>query len=116
MPESLAARADLHKLEQIIIHVITNSLDFCGQGSAVSVSVENDDQNIRLTIADNGTGIPADIVPKVFDPFFTTKDVGQGVGLGLAISHHIMEECNGTIDIASEVGKGTTVTLEIPKP
>ena len=115
VPESLVARADLHKLEQIIIHVITNSLDFCNQGSAVSISVGKDDQTIRLTIADNGPGIPADIVPKVFDPFFTTKEVGQGVGLGLAISHHIMEECNGTIDIASEVGKGTTVTLEIPK-
>jgi signal transduction histidine kinase len=67
-----------------------------------------------LIIEDDGPGIPADVVPKVFDPFFTTKEVGLGAGLGLAISHHIMEECNGTIDIASEVGKGATVTLEIP--
>jgi two-component system NtrC family sensor kinase len=115
IPAPLIARADPHKLEQVIIHVITNCLDFCTKGCIVSISVKNDAQNISLIIADDGPGIPADVVPKVFDPFFTTKEVGQGAGLGLAISHHIMEECNGTMDIASEAGKGTTVTLEIPR-
>ena len=114
IPASLIARADPYKLEQVIIHVITNCLDFCTKGHVVSISVNCDAQNIRLIIEDDGPGIPADVVTKVFDPFFTTKEVGLGAGLGLAISHHIMEECNGTIDIASEVGKGATVTLEIP--
>lgn len=115
VPASWIAHADMHKLEQIIIHVITNCLDFCDKGSLIAVSAEVDDQSIRLAIADNGPGIPGDILPKVFDPFFTTKEVGQGAGLGLAISHHIIEECNGTLDISSELGKGTTVTLEIPR-
>jgi two-component system NtrC family sensor kinase len=112
---TIIARADFHKLEQVIIHVITNCLDFCPRGCTVSISVKSDAQNIRLIIEDDGPGIPADVVPKVFDPFFTTKEVGQGAGLGLAISHHIMEECNGAMDIASDAGMGTTVTLEIPR-
>jgi PAS domain S-box-containing protein len=112
---SIIARADHHKIEQVVIYVITNCLDFCGQGCSVVVSAAIDSQSVRLCISDNGPGIPVDVVPKVFDPFFTTKEVGQGAGLGLAISHHIMEECNGSIDIASEAGKGAVVTLEIPK-
>jgi signal transduction histidine kinase len=54
------------------------------------------------------------MLPKVFDPFFTTKEVGQGMGMGLAMCHVIMEECSGGIDVISEKNKGTTVILEIP--
>jgi two-component system NtrC family sensor kinase len=54
------------------------------------------------------------MLTKVFDPFFSTKDVGQGTGMGLAMCHVIMEECNGGIDVISEKGKGTTVILDIP--
>jgi PAS domain S-box-containing protein len=114
IPDSIMATADQQKLEQVLIHVINNSIDFCKEGSLVNITVEGNSRFVELSIADNGPGIEADIVPKVFDPFFTTKKVGEGAGLGLAISHHIMEECNGTIEISSEIGKGTKVTLEIP--
>ncbi|NLE01569.1 MAG: HAMP domain-containing histidine kinase, partial [Fibrobacter sp.] len=63
---------------------------------------------------DNGPGIDADDLPNVFDPFFTTKEVGQGIGMGLAICYRLMEECNGSIDIVSQKGKGTSAILEIP--
>jgi len=116
--EAIAAgtrvRADLQKLQQAVVYILTNSLDFCGSGNSVSISCENEGRFVRLKIADNGPGIPADVLPKVFDPFFTTKQVGQGMGLGLAMSHVIMEECNGAIDVTSEPGNGTTVTLDIP--
>jgi two-component system NtrC family sensor kinase len=115
VPPSIVARADHHKLEQVIIYVMTNCLDFCGDGCSVDLSATDDAQTVKLSIADNGPGIAAQVMSNVFDPFFTTKEVGQGAGLGLAISHHIMEECNGAIDVASEPGKGVVVTLEIPK-
>jgi PAS domain S-box-containing protein len=114
IPPDMRVKADLQKLQQAVVYIITNSLDFCTAGNTVTVSCLGDSQYVRISIADNGPGIPAAVLPKVFDPFFTTKEVGQGMGLGLAMSHVIMEECNGTIDIISEPGKGTTVTLEIP--
>ncbi len=116
VPSSIVVKADPHIIEQVIIHVITNCIDFCNEGCAVTIAAESGIHGVKLFIADNGPGIAADMVSKVFDPFFTTKKTGQGAGLGLAISHHIMEECNGVIDIASEPGKGTTITLEIPSP
>jgi signal transduction histidine kinase len=110
----MRVKADVQKLQQAVVYVLTNALDFCGEGSRVSVSADSEKGFVRLSIKDNGPGIPPAILPKVFDPFFTTKEVGQGMGLGLAMSHVIMEECNGAIDVSSEAGKGTTVVLEVP--
>ncbi len=114
IPRGTRVRADLQKLQQAAVYILTNSLDFCSGGNSVAISAENDGRFVRMSISDNGPGIPQDVLPKVFDPFFTTKEVGQGMGLGLAMSHVIMEECNGAIDISSEVGKGTVVSLDIP--
>jgi two-component system, NtrC family, sensor kinase len=114
IPSAMRVKADMQKLQQAVVYVITNSLDFCGEGSKVSVSADFARGFVRLYIKDNGPGIPPAVLPKVFDPFFTTKEVGQGMGLGLAMSHVIMEECNGSIDVSSEAGKGTTVVLEVP--
>jgi two-component system NtrC family sensor kinase len=63
-------------------------------------------------IADNGAGIPAEHLEKIFEPFFTTK--ARGTGLGLAITRQIVEQHHGKIEIESEVGKGTTVTVKLP--
>jgi PAS domain S-box-containing protein len=114
IPAAIRVKADMQKLQQAVVYVLTNSVDFCGEGSRVSVSADSGKGFARIYIRDNGPGIPAAILPKVFDPFFTTKQVGQGMGLGLAMSHVIMEECNGAIDVSSEAGKGTTVILEVP--
>jgi two-component system, NtrC family, sensor kinase len=114
IPAALRVKADIQKLQQAVVYVLTNSLDFCVEGSKVSVTADSGKGFVRLIIIDNGPGIPAAVLPKVFDPFFTTKQVGQGMGLGLAMSHVIMEECNGAIDVSSEAGKGTTVILEVP--
>ena len=66
----------------------------------------------RLTVRDTGCGIPPEILPKIFDPFFTTKS--EGTGLGLAISHGIMQDHHGTLDVRSEVGKGSSFTMTFP--
>jgi signal transduction histidine kinase len=69
---------------------------------------------VKIEVIDTGTGIPADVLPKVFEPFFTTKPVGEGTGLGLAMTLRIVEEHGGTVSVKSQVGKGTHVTFLLP--
>jgi len=78
----------------------------------VTVTTSETAGRARVAVADTGCGIPADRLPKIFDDFVTTKR--RGLGLGLAISKKIVEQLGGTIAVASEVGRGTTFTLEFP--
>lgn len=71
---------------------------------------------VRLSISDNGIGIEQDIMDRLFDPFFSTKPNGEGTGLGLSISHGLIKENNGTLKISSILGKGTTITIDLPVP
>ncbi|HVL34104.1 MAG TPA: ATP-binding protein, partial [Burkholderiales bacterium] len=70
---------------------------------------------VRLDVTDNGEGIPPDLLPRVFEPFFTTKDVGKGSGLGLAQLYGFATQSGGTAAIASEEGRGTTLSLWLPR-
>jgi PAS domain S-box-containing protein len=112
--ESIIARADPNKFEQVLVHVLANCIDFCGEGAEVTIANSSAHGAVVLIVSDNGPGIDQKIMSNIFDPFFTTKNVGQGAGLGLAICHHIMEECGGSIDVISEKGRGTNVKLELP--
>ena len=112
---SIVVKADAQRIEQVLMQVFSNSIDFCSSDCIVSIRASCDGDIVSLSVADNGPGIPPGIIPKVFDPFFTTKKVGKGAGLGLAISHHIMEECDGAITVESEEGKGTKVLIEMPR-
>jgi signal transduction histidine kinase len=69
----------------------------------------------KVVISDTGSGMSEEVQKRIFDPFYTTKPIGQGTGLGLAIVHGIVNEHNGRIEVSSAVGKGTTVTVTIPK-
>lgn len=69
-------------------------------------------RSVRLAVHDSGSGIPAELLPKIFDPFFTTKS--EGTGLGLSISHGIVQDHHGTLDVRSEVGRGSTFSLTFP--
>ena len=71
---------------------------------------------VFVAVADDGCGIPEDLLARVYEPFFTTKEVGQGTGLGLSIVNRIMERFGGGMDIESEAGTGTTVTVFLPIP
>lgn len=116
--ESLMVKADPNKLEQALVNVFTNCIDFCPGGCEVKIEakVPVRGNRVELRVTDAGPGMSADVLSKVFDPFFTTKEVGRGTGMGLSICYSVMEECNGKIDVFSnqETG-GTTVLLEIPK-
>jgi len=76
--------------------------------------LSNDEEEIEIQVRDDGAGIAPEILPHIFEPFMTTKEHGRGVGLGLAISHGIIERHNGRIEVASELGRGTTFTVTLP--
>jgi len=104
------------QLNQVFLNLINNAAQAIESGSGeltLTTRVE-DAQHVAVEIADNGKGIPPEIIPKIFDPFFTTKPVGKGTGLGLSISYKIIEQHGGKIRVDSVVGKGTRFTIVLP--
>ena len=102
-------------LQQVFTNLILNACNAMPEGGTLTVSARSDQGNwVEILFSDTGCGIPASDLPKIFDPFFTTMPVGQGTGLGLSISYSIMQQHEGTIDVQSQVGQGTTVTLRLP--
>jgi two-component system NtrC family sensor kinase len=83
-------------------------------GGKLTISTEREDSYVVVTISDTGVGIAEEHLPKIFDPFFTTKEVGEGTGLGLSICHGIVKEHGGSIEVESEVGKGSTFRVKLP--
>jgi two-component system, NtrC family, sensor kinase len=112
----LVVRANRQEIEQVVSNLILNSIQAMPNGGQVIVGTASDDAQRygTITVADEGDGIaPADL-PHIFDPFFTTKDVGEGTGLGLSVTYGIVNELGGTIDVATEVGRGTRFVVRIP--
>ena len=103
---------DVFALGRVYRNLILNALQATAPGGDVSVTTAAVNGRARVIIADTGCGIPADRLPKIFDDFVTTKR--RGLGLGLAISKKIVEQLGGTISVVSEVGRGTTFTLDFP--
>ena len=108
------------QLNQVFMNIISNAIDElisnCSlSNKLLSIKTKFSDYNqIQVIIADNGAGIPAEIKSKIFDPFFTTKPVGQGTGMGLAISYQIIEKHKGKIEVISELGKGSEFVVTLP--
>jgi len=105
------------QVDQVLMNLLTNAAQAMGEkGGTISVTALNQDARVLLTVADDGSGIPKDVLPHIFDPFFTTKDVGEGSGLGLSIVHGIIERHGGHIDVESEPGQGTKFSISFPLP
>ena len=81
----------------------------------VTVGTEGHEKHVQVTVRDNGTGMPDEILKKIFDPFFTTKSGTQGTGLGLSISHEIIQEHGGRIEVETEDGEGTEFRITLPR-
>ncbi len=105
---------DPGKMEQVIINVLSNSIEAMPEGGAITISSLRSNDYVKVQIADSGIGIPEKKISRVFDPFFTTKELGRGTGLGLTICYGIIQQHHGSIQIESTAGKGTTVTIKIP--
>lgn len=107
-------RCDAGKLNQVFLSLIQNASHAVADGGRVVVRSACQDGWIKIEVSDNGCGISKEHLSRVFDHFFTTRSVGQGTGLGLTVSRDIVIAHGGQIDIASELGQGTTVTVLLP--
>jgi CheY-like chemotaxis protein/two-component sensor histidine kinase len=106
-------------LEQVLLNLLKNSTHALAEVAAGQAVIRVRAQALegrraRITVSDNGRGIPEDVLDKIFEPFFTTKPVNQGTGLGLSICHGLVSGMNGTIEVKSEPGRGTTFTITLP--
>ncbi len=120
-------KVDANELELAIVNVALNARDAMPNGGIIAITAENatlsrgdtnanvEGEFVALHVADTGVGIAPDVLPKVFDPFFTTKQVTSGSGLGLSQVHGFVHQSGGTVIIDSKLGKGTTVTLYLPR-
>jgi len=101
-----------NQIKQACIALIVNASEAVLDNGEIVISTSNpDNDSIKIDITDNGIGIPADDLPHIFEPFFSTKQDTSGIGLGLAIVHGIIKSHNGHIDVKSELGKGTTMSV-----
>lgn len=100
------------QLVQVIFNLVLNAIDATGKGGEIVVSASEADGRLALSVADDGTGIPLEAREKLFRPYFTTKK--HGTGLGLFVIRKIVEEHGGTVEVASEPGRGTTFHISLP--
>lgn len=116
--ESLVGLFDSHRMEQVIINILSNAIKYTQEGGHVEVHILERDERAILRVKDNGIGIPADDLIHIFDRFYRvdkarTRNMG-GTGLGLSIAKEIVHGHEGIIELTSELGKGTTVTISMP--
>jgi len=105
---------DAEALKQIIINIGLNAIQAMPAGGNLKIECEEINSALVLLFQDSGTGINEINLPFIFDPFFTTKDVGEGTGLGLAVTFALVQRMNGNISVDSREGKGTVFTINIP--
>jgi signal transduction histidine kinase len=114
----LVMRADPERVRQILLNLLVNAIKFSESGGVVTVSAVHTGATVRIAVADRGIGIPADQLDRVFEPFFQVERGHArrfpGVGLGLTIARELALAMRGDIELESEWGKGTTVTLVMP--
>lgn len=107
------------RLTQVLLNLLTNAAHSFGEtenrtDNRIIVGVAGTESGVRVTVQDNGAGIPKQILGRIFEPFFTTKGATRGTGLGLAICRRLLSEVGGTLEISSMVGEGTLAVIELP--
>ena len=115
--ETCTVMGSAGQLQQVMMNLLQNGFDAVGQREAprIVVSLERADGTVRVTLRDNGPGIPPEHLLRIFDPFFTTKPVGKGTGLGLSISYGIVEQHGGRLSARNAEGGGAEFVLELPQ-
>jgi signal transduction histidine kinase len=102
------------RIEQILLNLTLNARDAMPAGGTLTIRTTVAQERVRLTVADTGEGMPAEVAAHAFDPFFTTKGEGTGTGLGLSVVYGIVERAGGTIDLDSTPGIGTCFAIDLP--
>ena len=109
------------QINQVVMNLVVNAAhamgdrsDRGGERGRIVIRTGSADGEAWFEVADNGSGIPKDVLPRIFDPFFTTKPIGKGTGLGLSLSYGIVQKHHGRITVDSEVGRGTTFRVTLP--
>jgi PAS domain S-box-containing protein len=123
-PEVRPVVVDVGEFETALVNLVVNARDAMPDGGTVTITARSvslgdgkevpPGDYVAIAVQDTGVGIPEDVVARVFDPFFTTKPVGKGTGLGLSQVHGFVHQAGGTIDVASALGRGTTLTIYLP--
>jgi signal transduction histidine kinase len=110
-------RGHAGQINQVFMNLLTNAAQALAgrDGARITIETSGDAEDVTVQIADNGPGIPPEVLPRIWDPFFTTKDVGEGTGLGLSIVHELVHRHGGTIHADTKVGEGTTFTVKLPR-
>jgi two-component system, NtrC family, sensor kinase len=105
------------QLNQVFMNILNNAVQAMPEKGTITIKTRfcPETDSIKISLSDTGTGMSEAVKNKIFQPFFTTKDVGEGTGLGLSISYGIVKKHNGTIEVESEEGKGTTFRITLPK-
>jgi two-component system NtrC family sensor kinase len=108
---------DGNQIQQALVALLVNAVEAMSgtQGGMLKVTVSADPAEVRVDVADNGSGIGADDLEHIFEPFFSTKEKESGVGLGLAVVYGIIQRHGGTVDVESNVGRGTVFHVAIPR-
>ncbi len=126
-PDPWLAYTDAHQLENALLNLVINARDAMEGGGRITIQTgcvrisDSQPDNpapgdyVTLSVADSGSGMPAEVVTKAFDPFFTTKPIGQGTGLGLSMVYGFVKQTGGHVRIDSTVGQGTLITLFLPR-
>ncbi len=107
-------RCYIGQLNQVFLNLLMNACDAIERNGTVRITTRPTPEGVCLAFEDDGPGIPEEVRSRIFDPFFTTKPVGVGTGLGLSVSHGIIERHGGRIWVESEPGEGTTFHIELP--
>lgn len=102
------------QLNQVFMNILVNAGQAIPEKGEIQIRTRAFDGQVEIRIQDTGTGISPENLKKIFDPFFTTKEIGKGTGLGLHVVHSIVEKHRGTVEVTSEVGRGTTFTISLP--
>jgi signal transduction histidine kinase/CheY-like chemotaxis protein len=122
-------RCDANQLENALLNLAINARDAMPDGGTLAVETAQVEVNeaearrlelkagefVRLRVSDTGVGMPPDVRARAFDPFYTTKPIGQGTGLGLSMIYGFVRQSEGAVEIASEIGKGTTIEIYLPR-
>jgi len=105
---------DSEAIKQIVVNIGLNAIQAMPDGGQLRVFSRRDGRRVILEFADTGCGIPQEIIEKIYDPFFTTKEVGEGTGLGLAVSYALIHKMGGSIEARSTPGRGSLFRISLP--